>query len=118
MLRIMAGIDTEVNGETWVDPDANVFLPQEPNLDPKLTMRENVEQGVAGERARLNRYEEVSAKFAEVGPDEMDALISEQAELQDKIEAVDGWNRDRTLEVAMDALRVPAGDSSVEHLSE
>ncbi len=118
LLRIMAGIDTDVNGETWVDPDANVgFLPQEPNLDPKLTVRENVEKGVAGVRALLDRYEEVSAKFAEVGPDEMDKLIAEQADLQDKIEAVDGWNLDRTLDVAMDALRVPAGDSSVEHLS-
>ncbi|MFP4601246.1 MAG: energy-dependent translational throttle protein EttA [Persicimonas sp.] len=118
LLRIMAGIDTDVNGETWVDPDANVgFLPQEPNLDPKLTVRENVEQGVAGVRALLDRYEEVSAQFAEVGPDEMDKLIAEQADLQDKIEAVDGWNLDRTLDVAMDALRVPAGDSSVEHLS-
>jgi ATP-binding cassette ChvD family protein len=118
LLRIMAGIDTDVNGETWIDPDANVgFLPQEPELDPELTVRGNVEKGVAGVRALLNRYEEVSAQFAEVGPDEMDALIAEQAELQDKIEAVDGWDIDRTLDVAMDALRVPAGDSSVEHLS-
>jgi energy-dependent translational throttle protein EttA len=118
LLRIMAGIDSEYNGETWKDPDAKVgFLPQEPKLNPELTVRQNVEQGVAEVRELLDRYEEVSAKFAEVDPDEMDALIAEQAELQDKIEAADGWNLDRTLDVAMDALRVPPGDSSVDGLS-
>ncbi len=118
LLRIMAGIDTDIQGETWMDPDASVgYLAQEPELDPELTVRENVEKGLGEVRELLNRYEEVSAKFAEVDPDEMDALIAEQAELQDKIEAANGWDIDRTLDVAMDALRVPPGDSSVEHLS-
>jgi ATP-binding cassette ChvD family protein len=118
LLRVMAGIDTEYNGETWIDPDARVgYLAQEPQLDPNLNVRQNVEKGVAEVRDLLNRYEEVSAKFAEVDPDKMDALIEEQAKLQDQIEAVGGWDLERTLDVAMDALRVPPGDSSVEHLS-
>ncbi|AWV89574.1 energy-dependent translational throttle protein EttA [Bradymonas sediminis] len=118
LLKIMAGLDTEFNGETWMDPDARVgYLAQEPKLDPNLTVRENVEKGVAEIRDVLNRYEEVSAKFATVEPDEMDALIAEQAKLLEQIDAVNGWDLERTLDVAMDALRVPPGDSSVEHLS-
>ena len=118
ILRIMAGIDEEYDGETWVDPEATVgYLPQEPELDSDLDVRGNVEQGVAEIRDLLDRYNEVSAKFAEASPDEMNDLIEEQAELQDQIEAVDGWDLDRTLDIAMRALDVPAGDADVDRLS-
>ncbi len=119
LLRIMAGVDTEYNGETWIDPAAKVgYLPQEPVLDPELDVRGNVEQGLAHIRDLLQRFEEVSMKFGEVSDDdEMNALIEEQGKLQDQIEAVDGWDLDRTLDIAMDALNLPPGDSSVEHLS-
>jgi ATP-binding cassette ChvD family protein len=118
LLRIMAGIDEQYDGETWVDPEATVgFLPQEPKLDPELDVRGNVEQGLSEVRELLDRYNEVSAGFADADPDEMQDLIDEQAELQDKIEAVDGWEIDRTLEKAMDALDLPPGDADVEHLS-
>lgn len=118
LLKVMAGLDSDYLGETWVDPDARVgYLAQEPKLDPNLTVRENVEKGVAEVRDVLNRYEEVSAEFATVDPDKMDALIAEQAKLLEQIEAVNGWDLERTLDVAMDALRVPPGESSVEHLS-
>ncbi|MGM0556518.1 MAG: energy-dependent translational throttle protein EttA [Myxococcota bacterium] len=118
LLRLMSGEDKEFNGETWIDPDATVgFLKQEPELDSDLDVRGNIEQGLAEIRELLDEYEEVSAKFAEVGPDEMDALIERQAELQDQIEAADGWNLERTLDIAMDALRVPPGDADVENLS-
>jgi len=118
LLKVMAGLDKDYNGETWIDPDAKVgYLAQEPELDPNLTVRENVEKGVAEVRDVLNRYEEVSAKFATVEPDQMDALIAEQAKLLEQIDALNGWELERTLDVAMDALRVPPGDASVEHLS-
>jgi ATP-binding cassette ChvD family protein len=114
----MAGVDTEFNGETWIDPDATVgFLPQEPQLDPELDVRGNIEQGLAEIRALLDEYDEISGKFAEVDPDDMQDLIDRQAELQDQIEAADGWNLDRTLDIAMDALRVPPADADVDNLS-
>jgi ATP-binding cassette ChvD family protein len=118
LLRLMAGVDTEFNGETWIDPDATVgFLPQEPQLDPELDVRGNIEQGLAEIRALLDEYDEISGKFAEVDPDDMQDLIDRQAELQDQIEAADGWNLDRTLDIAMDALRVPPADADVDNLS-
>ena len=119
LLRIMAGIDSEFLGEA--KPAARIrvgFLPQEPELDPSKDVLGNVEEGVAGTRALLQQFEEVSAKFAEpLDDDEMTALLDKQAKLQDQIDAVDAWELDRTLEVAMDALRVPPGDADVTKLS-
>ncbi len=118
LLRIMAGGDDDFRGETWVDPEATVgYLPQEPELDEELDVRGNVEKGVAEILDLLERYEEVSAGFGEASPEEMQDLIDEQAELQDRIEAVDGWDLDRTVEQAMEALQVPPGDTDIEHLS-
>ena len=119
LLKVMAGVDDDVQGHTWVDPDATIgYLPQEPDLDPDKTVRENIEEGVAQVRGLLDRYEEVSAKFAEeLSDDEMNKVIEEQAELQDKIDAVNAWEIDRTVDIAMDALRVADGDSSVVNLS-
>jgi energy-dependent translational throttle protein EttA len=119
LLRIMAGVDKEFTGETWVDPSAKIgYLAQEPELDETLDVRGNIELGLAKVRTLLTRFDEVSGRFAEpMSDDEMNALIEEQGKLQDEIEAVDGWNLERTLDIAMDALRVPPGESSVEHLS-
>ena len=119
LLRIMAGVDTDFQGDVWVDPAAEIgYLPQEPQLDPSLDVRGNIELGLKHVRDVLDEFEAVSAKFAEpMSDDEMNALIDKQAALQDEIDAVDGWNLDRTLEIAMDALRVPPGDAEVEHLS-
>jgi ATP-binding cassette ChvD family protein len=119
LLRIMAGIDTEFVGEARPTPGVRVgFLAQEPELDAAKDVLGNVEEGVAETRALLHRFEEVSAKFAEpLEDDEMNALLEEQARLQDQIDAVDAWELDRTLEVAMDALRLPPGDADVTKLS-
>ena len=118
LLRIMAGLDESYDGETWVDPDAEVgFLPQEPELDEDLDVLGNIEKGLSEVRELLDRYEEVSAAFADASPDEMNDLVEEQSELQDRIESLDGWDLDRTLEIAMEALGVPDGDAEVEHLS-
>ncbi|HHO51632.1 MAG TPA: energy-dependent translational throttle protein EttA [Deltaproteobacteria bacterium] len=119
LLKVMAGIDTDVQGRTWIDPDATVgYLPQEPELDEAKTVRGNIEEGVAEIRALLDRYEAVSARFAEELTDaEMDKVIEEQSTLQDKIDAVNAWEIDRTVDIAMEALRVPDGDSPVHNLS-
>ena len=118
LLRIMAGLDKEIDGTAWLDPDARVaFLAQEPELDEDLTVRENVELGLAHIKALLTRFNEVNEAFATVDPDEMDALIEEQGELQEKIDLADAWNTDSAVEIAMDALRVPPGDSPVTNLS-
>ncbi|HBN23165.1 MAG TPA: energy-dependent translational throttle protein EttA, partial [Holosporales bacterium] len=94
------------------------YLPQEPNLDPALTVKENIEAGIKEVSGLLKRFEEISAKFAEeMSDDEMNALIEEQGELQEQIEAVDGWDLDRRIEIAMDALRCPPADASVDKLS-
>jgi len=117
VLRIMAGLDEPTNGETWFQEGAKVgYLSQEPELDDALSVRENIEQGVAEVRALLDRYEAVSAAFGDEDAD-FDALIAEQATLQDRIDAINAWDLDRTLEIAMDALRVPDGDAAVTHLS-
>jgi ATP-binding cassette ChvD family protein len=117
VLRIMAGLDEPTNGETWLQDNAKVgYLSQEPQLDESLTVRQNIEQGVAEIRALLDRYETVSEAFGDEDAD-FDALIAEQATLQDRIDATNAWDLDRTLEIAMDALRVPDGDSAVTHLS-
>ena len=119
LLRIMAGIDSEFLGEARPAPGIRVgHLPQEPELDPEKDVLGNVEEGVAETRALLRRFEELSARFAEPLEDaEMEALLAEQAALQDRIDAADAWELDRTLEVAMDALRVPPGDADVSTLS-
>ena len=117
LLRIMAGEDTDYDGETWIDPEATVgYLPQEPALDPSLTVRGNIELGLKEIKDLLVRFDAVNEAFADPDAD-FDALIAEQGELQDKIDAANGWELDRTIEIAMDALRVPDGDASVEHLS-
>jgi ATP-binding cassette ChvD family protein len=119
LLRIMAGVDHDFVGEARPSPGVRVgFLPQEPVLDESLDVLGNVEQGVADIRALLHRFEEISAKFAEpLDDDAMQALLDEQAKLQDRIDAAGAWELDRTLEVAMDALRVPPGDAKVSTLS-
>ncbi len=119
LMKIMAGIDTDISGEAWAAKGVRVgYLEQEPQLDPKKTVEENVTDGLGGVKDLIDRFNEVSAKFAEpMDDDEMNATIAEQAELQEKIDAVDGWDLDRTIEIAMDALRCPPADSSVENLS-
>ncbi|MCL4233627.1 MAG: energy-dependent translational throttle protein EttA [Deltaproteobacteria bacterium] len=119
LLRIMAGVDHEFDGEGKPGQGIRVgFLPQEPRLDPDKTVKENVEEAVREIRNLLHRFDEVNAKFAEpMSDDEMNALLAEQGELQDKIDAANAWDLDRTIEIAMDALRCPPGDSAVTHLS-
>ncbi len=118
LLRIMAGLETEFVGEAWAADGARVgYLPQEPELDPGKDVAGNVLEGLAETKALVDRFEAVSAKFAEVDPDEMDALIAEQAELQEQIDAADAWDLDRRVEIAMDALRCPPGDAAVDTLS-
>jgi ATP-binding cassette ChvD family protein len=118
LLRVMAGLETEFAGEAWAAEGARVgFLPQEPALDPDKDVVGNVLEGLAETRALVERFEAVSARFAEVDPDGMDALIAEQAELQERIDAADAWDLDRRVEIAMDALRCPPGDTAVETLS-
>jgi energy-dependent translational throttle protein EttA len=117
LLRIMAGEDDGYTGEARLTPGFTVgHLPQEPVLDPSLDVLGNVMQGVAPVADLVTRYEEVCAAFAEPDAD-MDALLAEQATLQDKIDATGAWDLDRKVEVAMDALRVPAGDADVSTLS-
>jgi len=119
ILKVMAGIDTDYLGHTWIDPKATVgYLPQEPELDETRTVRENIDLGVQPIRDLLEDFERVSARFAEeLTDDEMDKVIEQQGTLQDKIDAANAWDIDRTVEIAMDALRVPPGDSAVTHLS-
>ncbi len=119
LLRIMAGGDKEFTGEAWSAEGARVgFLPQEPQLDPAKTVQQNVTEGLGETVALLHRFEEVSTLLGEVtDPDEMTALIDEQGALQEKIDAADAWDIDRTIEIAMDALRCPPGDADVTTLS-
>ena len=119
LLKIMAGLDKEFGGEAWAAEGARVgYLEQEPQLDPKLTVGENVALGFGELKKAVDRFNEISARFAEpMEDDEMNALLAEQAELQEKIDAGDGWELDRKLEIALDALRCPPADSSVEKLS-
>jgi ATP-binding cassette ChvD family protein len=119
LMRILAGQDTDFSGEAWAAEGVKVgYLPQEPALDPTKTVQGNVMEALAETKAVLDRFEAVSTRLGEVeDPDEMMALIEEQAELQEKIEAADAWDLDRTVEIAMDALRCPPGDWSVEKLS-
>jgi ATP-binding cassette ChvD family protein len=119
VLRIMAGVDQEFEGEARPQPGTRIgYLPQEPELDETKSVREVVEEGVGEIRQLLNRFDEVSMKFAEPMDDEaMNALLAEQAELQEAIENANGWELDRTLEVAADALRLPDWEARVAHLS-
>ncbi len=113
LLRIMAGLDEPSNGEARLAPGATVgYLPQEPELDPAKDVRGNVEDGVAEKRALLDRFNEISDRFAEpMSDDEMQALLEEQGEVQDRIDRTDAWSLDRMLDVAMDALRLPPADA-------
>ena len=119
LLKIMAGVDKDFNGEAWAAEGVRVgYLEQEPKLDPNKSVMENVMDGMGEVRDLLKRYEEVSMKFAEpMTDDEMNALIEEQAALQEKIDACDGWNIERTIQIAMDALRCPPSDADVTKLS-
>jgi ATP-binding cassette ChvD family protein len=119
LLKIMAGLDKEFNGEAWVADGARVgYLAQEPHLDPKKTVAENVMDGLGEIKVTVDRFNAVSGKLGEVeDPDEMQALLDEQADLQAKIDAADAWDLDRTVELAMDALRCPPGDADVTKLS-
>ncbi len=119
LLRIMAGLDEPSNGSAQLAPGASVgYLPQEPKLDETLDVRGNVELGVAEQRELLDRFNAVSARFAEpMSDDEMTALLEEQGEIQDRIERLDAWNLDHMLDTAMDALRCPPPDAEVTTLS-
>jgi ATP-binding cassette ChvD family protein len=119
LLRIMAGLDEPSNGEARLASGATVgYLPQEPALDPAKDVRGNVEEGVAEKRALLDRFNEISARFAEpMSDDEMQTLLDEQGEVQDRIDRTDAWSLDRMLDVAMDALRLPPADAEVTNLS-
>ncbi|HLI23278.1 MAG TPA: energy-dependent translational throttle protein EttA [Stellaceae bacterium] len=119
LLKIMAGVETSFSGEAWAAEGASVgYLPQEPELDPEKDVAGNVTEGLAEIKALLERFEEVSAKLGEeLDDDEMNALIAEQGELQEKIDAANAWEIDRMVEIAMDALRCPPGDADVTKLS-
>jgi energy-dependent translational throttle protein EttA len=119
LLRILAGEDKEFLGEARPAEGIKIgFLPQEPRLDPAKDVLGNVEEGLSEIRDLLRRFEEVSARFAEeLTDDQMNALLEEQGKLQDKIDAAQGWELERRLEIAMDALRCPPGDTKVDTLS-
>ncbi|HTS94818.1 MAG TPA: energy-dependent translational throttle protein EttA [Stellaceae bacterium] len=119
LLKVMAGVEQDFSGEAWAAEGARVgFLAQEPSLDPAKDVAGNVIEGLGEVKALLDRFEAVSAKLGEeLSDDEMNALLAEQGELQEKIDAVNGWELERTIEIAMDALRCPPGDADVTKLS-
>jgi sulfate-transporting ATPase len=119
LLRIMAGVDKDFFGEARPADGITVgYLPQEPQLDASKDVLGNVEEAVAATKKLLKRFDEVNLRLGEdISPDEMEKLLEEQARLQDAIEAAKGWDLDRTLEIAMDALRLPPGDADVSKLS-
>ncbi len=119
LMKIMAGQDTEFTGEAWPGEYITVgYLAQEPELDPNMTVKENVMQGVRPVADLVKRFDEISNLMADPPEDaDFDALMTEMGDLQEKIDAVDGWTLDNQLEIAMDALRCPPGDASVENLS-
>ena len=117
LLRIMAGVDQDFQGEAWAAKGTKIgYLPQEPQLDPTKNVRENVEVAVADQRKLLERFNEISAAFAEPDAD-FDKLMEEQARVQERIDTLDLWNLDNKIEVAMDALRLPPDDADVSRLS-
>src|SRR5579862_9728150 len=109
LLRIMAGIDKEFTGEARPQPGIKIgYLPQEPQLDPTKNVRGNVEEGVAETIALLNRFNDISMKFAEpMSDDQMNKLLEEQSKLQSEIDAAGAWELEHKLEIAADALRLP-----------
>lgn len=119
LLKIMAGLDTEYQGEAWSAQGVKIgYLPQEPELDPTLDVAGNVTSGLGHIKDLMDRFEAVNLKFSEpMSDDEMNALIAEQGELQEQIDALDAWDLDRKVEIAMDALRCPPGDAKVDSLS-
>jgi energy-dependent translational throttle protein EttA len=119
LMKVMAGIDTEFTGEAWPGENITVgYLAQEPQLDPTKNVKENVMDGVRGVADLVERFNEISMIMADPPEDvDFDALMEEMGTLQEKIDAVDGWTLDNQLEIAMDALRCPPGESSVENLS-
>ncbi len=119
LLKIMAGEVGEYDGEAWAAKGARVgYLAQEPRLDAGKTVLGNVEEGVQETRDLLARFDEINLRFGEdLSPEEMEKVMAEQAEVQDKIDAINAWELDRTLEIAMDALRLPPGDATVDNLS-
>ncbi len=117
LLRIMAGTDKDYTGEAWAAKGARVgYLEQEPQLDKTKTVQENVMEGLGDVKAMVDRYNEVAAAMAEPDAD-FEALTEEMGDLQEEIDAVDGWELDRTIQMAMDALRCPPGDSKIDNLS-
>ena len=119
LMKVMAGMDTEFQGEAWAAEGIRVgYLAQEPQLDPTKTVLENVKDGVRGVADLVDRFNEISTIMGDPPEDvDFDALMTEMGELQEKIDAVDGWTLDNQLEIAMEALRCPPGDWSVENLS-
>jgi ATP-binding cassette ChvD family protein len=119
LLRIMAGVDKDFNGEAWAAEGTRIgYLAQEPELDPALDVRGNVEEAVRAQRDLLRRFDEVNAAFGDVSDDDaMNKLLDEQARLQDAIDAANLWELDRKIEIAMEALRLPPPDARVENLS-
>ncbi len=118
-MKIVAGLDAEFGGEAWAAEGTTMgYLAQEPELDGTMTVKENIEAGITEISGLLKKFEEVSGRFGEeMSDDEMNALIEEQGDLQDKIESVDGWDLERRIEIAMDALRCPPADSDITSLS-
>ena len=119
LLKIMAGVETEFSGEAWPADDINIgYLAQEPELDSSMDVAGNVLSGMGEAKQLVDRFNDVSARFVEeMNDDEMNNLIAEQADLQEKIDAIDGWDLERKAEIAMDALRVPDGSADVTKLS-
>ncbi len=119
LMKIMAGIETEYGGEAWAAPGATVgYLAQEPHLDPNLTVGENVEEAFADLKRALERFNEISMLFAEpMDDDQMNKLLVEQGDLQELIDSKDGWELDRKVDIALDALRCPPADAPVTMLS-
>lgn len=117
LLKIMAGMDKDYQGDAWADKNARVgYLAQEPHLDPSKTVAQNVMEGLGEIKDMVDRYNEISGLMAEPDAD-FDALMAEMGELQEKIDAADGWELDRTINMAMEALRCPDGNSPVDKLS-
>src|SRR6186713_1333418 len=120
LLKIMGGIDTNFEGEARAQSGIKVgYLPQEPELDPNKDVRSVVMEGLGGAFAQVQRFNEISDRFAdpELDPDEMNKLLEEQAKLQDAIDAVGGWELERKLKIAADALRLPPWDAIIDKLS-
>jgi len=120
LLKIIAGLDKNVNGEVnFLEKVSVGYLPQEPQLDATKTVKENVQEAFGEINLLLKRFEEIGEAFAnpDLSPEKMEKLLEEQGQLQEKIDHANGWELDRTLDIAMDALRCPPGDSKVDHLS-